>query len=441
MRPTKIVIIGAASASFGPAMIADAVLTPGLQGSTLTLVDVDGPRLATVAAYARQVNRATGAGLLIEHTTDREEALPGAEFVIISIAVRRNELWKLDFSIPLKHGIRQVLGENGGPGGLSHALRNIPIVLDIARDVERLAPDALVMSFTNPESRICLALTRYTDLKVVGLCHGIGMGYQSLSRITGIPADDLIGVAAGLNHFSWFLDIRRSTGEDLYPLLREKEAEFDPGYLPLTRKLFRAFGLYPHPSDDHIGEYLPYAWEYCGLEGYDFDRAERWRETAWRHLTEVARGERPVPLPEELGGSAEERLEDPHLRLHRSGELAFPIIHSVLENSHDFIEAVNIPNRGLVEGLPDWAVVEVPAVAGADGVRGIQVGSLPRGITALLNTQVHVQDLVVEAAVHGSRELALQALLEDPVVGSVEAAEKTLDELLAVHAPYLRMKD
>lgn len=421
VRSTKIVLIGAASASFGPAMIADAVLTPDLQGSVLSLVDVDPDRLEVMAAYARRLNDVAGAGLRIEHNTDRTRALPGAEFVIVSIAVRRDELWKIDFRVPLKHGIKQVLGENGGPGGLSHALRNIPIVLDIARDVERLALDALLMSFTNPESRICLALSRYTGLNVVGLCHGIGSGYRSIATITGHSAEDLIGIAAGLNHFAWFTDIRlRSTGEDVYPRLRSMEAEYDPAYYPLTRRMFRSFGLYPHPSDDHIGEYLPYAWEECGLEGYDFGQADRRRSESWARVTAVAQGAPPDPQG-----------------LHPSGEFAFPIIRSVLGNRHDFIEAVNIPNAGLIEGLPEWAVVEVPAVAGADGLRGVAVGRLPAGITSLLSAQVHVQDLVVEAAVHGSRDLALQALLADPVVHSAAAAEQTLDELLAVHAPYL----
>ena len=438
MRPTKVVLIGAASASFGPRMIADAMLTPELRGSTLVLVDIDIERLEVMAAYAQRLNQALGAGLRIEHTPDRARALPGAEFVITSIAVKRDELWKLDFQIPLKYGIRQVLGENGGPGGLSHSLRNIPIILDIARDIERLAPDALLLNFTNPESRIGLALSRYTSLRFVGLCHGIGMGYDSIGRLTGIPADDLQGIAAGLNHFAWFLDIRRrSTGEDVYPLLRQADASYDPRYYPLTRQMLRRYGLYPHPSDDHIGEYLPFAWEACGLEGYDFVAADERRERGWERLLRIVRGEDPVPMPEARSGSAEQDMLEGRPRLKKSGELAFPIIVSVLGNRHDLIEAVNIPNDGLIENLPDWAVVEVPAVAGADGIRGVKVGALPSGITALLSTQVHVQDLVVEAAVHGSREMALQALLADPVVQSAEAAEKTLEELLEVHAPYL----
>ncbi len=169
MRNTKVVIIGAAS-GFGPAMLADAVLTPALAGSTIALVDIDEQRLEVMAAYGERLSGITGAGLRIEHTTDRTKALPDAEFVITCVAVDRDKLWGLDWSIPRKHGIKQIFAENGGPGGLSHALRNIPIILGIARDVERLAPQALLLDFTNPVSRITLALSRYTNLRFAGLC-------------------------------------------------------------------------------------------------------------------------------------------------------------------------------------------------------------------------------------------------------------------------------
>jgi len=420
VRTTNIALIGAASASFGPAMIQDALLTPELRGSTLWLVDLDGERLAVMAAYARQLNDLLDAGLHIRTTTDRAEALPDAEFVLTAIAVRRNELWQNDFQIPLRHGLKQVLGENGGPGGLSHALRNIPMILDIAHDMERLCPGALLMNFTNPESRICLALSRYSSVRFVGLCHGIGMGLNSIGAIIGVDPSDLAGTAAGLNHFAWFLDIRRkSTNEDVYPLLREREFAFDPQRLPLTRRLFHEFGLFPHPSDDHIGEYLAYAWEFCGLEGYDFAAAERRRAERWEYICAMA---------EHGTAPAQPRA---------SGEFALPIIASTLAGRNELIPAVNIRNDGMISNLPDWAVVEVPAVAAPDGVRGVRVGSLPRGIAALCNTQIGVQDLVVEAAVHGSRRLALQALLADPVVDSMATAERVLDELLSINAPYL----
>jgi alpha-galactosidase len=420
MRTTKIILIGAAGASFGPAMIGDALLTPELRGSELWLVDVDEARLGVVATYAQRLNEVMDAGLVIKQATDRRLALPGAEFVITAVAVRRNELWQLDFQIPLKYGFKQVLGENGGPGGLFHSLRNIPMILDIARDMEHLCPQALLLNFTNPESRISLAVSRYSSINFVGLCHGIGMGYNSISRITGIDAADLTGAAAGINHFVWFLDIRRkSTNEDVYPLLRKREPDHDPGDLPLSRRLFHHFGLFPHPSDDHIGEYLPYAWEFCGLEGYDFARAEQRRAARWTHVQSVA------------AGTDEWQPET------SSGEFAFPIIASMLAGRNDWIEAVNIRNDGLISNLPNWAVVEAPAVATPTGLRGVHMGELPAGIAALCNTQVGVQNLVVEAAVHGSRQLALQALLADPCVDNFSAAEKLLDEMLAIHAPYL----
>jgi len=430
VKPTKIVFIGAGSVCFGPAMIHDALLTPELRGSTLWLVDIDGEHLEVMAAYAHRLNDALGAGVKIEHTTDRTQALPDAEFVITSIAVLRDELWKLDFQIPLKHGLKQVLGENGGPGGLSHSLRNIPIILDIARDMERLCPDALLMNFTNPESRMCLAVSRYTDVHFVGLCHGIGMAQTTISKALDLPPEELEPLAAGLNHFTWVLDLRRKgTGEDLYPAFRRAIAEKNVEVIgiegeyqwevKLCRHLMETFGYFPSPSDDHVGEYLAYAWEYCGTEGYDFDAADRQRVASWKRLRRVADGE--------VDG----------LSIEASGEFAFPIIASTLTGRNDLILAVNIRNHGVITNLPDWAVVEVPAIAAPDGVRGVHIGDLPRGIAALCNTQVGVQDLVVEAAVHGSRQLALEALLVDPVVDSVAAAEKTLDELLSVHAPYL----
>lgn len=420
MRSTKIVFIGAASASFGPACLLDAIHCEGLAGSTLVLVDIDAQRLDVMARLANRLNEVSGAGLRIEHTTDRCEALPGAEFVINSIAIDRNELWKLDWSIPIKHGIKQVLGENGGPGGLSHTLRNIPVILDICHDMERLCPNALFINFTNPESRICLAISKHTSIRSVGLCHGVYMGIDSISRIIGENQIDV--VAAGLNHFTWMLSIKNAnTGEDLYPLLRERSRQCAPDDLPLSRRMLDVFGLFPSPSDDHIGEYLPYAWESTGLEGYNFAVADHDREQQWAMNVKLADGDDYIH----------------EYATQRSGENALDIIRATLANTNEPLLAVNIPNGGCISNLPADAVVEVPATVGENGITGMRIGDLPEGIAALCNTQVAVQKLAVEAAVTGSRQVALQAMLADPVIQSADAAEKCLDELLRVHAEYL----
>jgi alpha-galactosidase len=430
---TKIVLIGAGSVSFGSGTLCDLFAARDhLRGSTIALVDINPGALDTMAAVARRLNAATGTPFVIEATTDRRAALPGAAFVIIAVAVRRNERWRLDFEIPLRHGVRQVLGENGGPGGLFHCMRNIPIVLDICRDIAELCPEALVLNFTNPEGRICLAATRYTDLQFVGLCHGIGMAQTAWGLALNLPAEEIDLKAAGLNHFTWVLDARhRDTGQDLYPAFRAKlarkgleEVRLSPHYafgIKLSRYLMETYGLWPSCSDDHVGEYLSYAWEYCGLEGYDFDAADAGAEQLWAHLRQQAAGVEPVD----------------DLLARRSGERAVPIVVGVLENTHQYELAVNVPNRGFIPNLPEWAIVEVPATIDATGVHGVNVGPLPEPIAAMCRTQIAVQDRAIEAAVRGERTAALQALLLDPVVHSISQAEGILAEMLEAHEVFL----
>ena len=422
MPETKVVIIGAGSASFGLGMLRDAVNTPELRGSIISLVDTDARALEAVSTLARKMNEESGAGLRIEHATDRTQALPDAQFVVISIAVRRNELWKLDWEVPIKCGVKHTLGENGGPGGLFHSMRNIPIILDICRDIERLCPDALVLNFTNPVPRVCMAIDRYSSVNAVGLCHGIGGQLGNLARVMSLSHDNLTCKAAGLNHFTWILDLRfEDSGRDAYPDLRRSLHDYAPEFQPLSRKLFETFGFYPSPGDDHIGEYLPYATEYCPMHGYDFEAAERYKMETWERIGRMVRGEEPVT----------------DLISRRSGERAFDIISGILTDSNHSELAVNIRNDGLISNLPQDAIVEVPAVVGSDGIAGVGIGKLPMGIAALCRTQIGVQELVVEAAVTGDRRTALQALLADPVIPGFHAAEKILDELLALEADYL----
>lgn len=423
MAKTKIVLIGAGSASFGLGTLCDIIHAGSdLEGSTVTLVDINAQNLDTIACVARKMVEKAGIGLQIESTTDRKEALQGAEFVIVSVAVKREELWKLDWEIPLKYGVNHVLGENGGPGALFHSMRNIPIILDICRDIETICPDALLLNFTNPMSRICLAISRHTKVRAVGLCHQIGAGYRIVSKIMGIPVERLHLTAAGINHFTWITDLRlKDSNECLYPLFRQKLASYDPAYQPLSRFLYDTFGLFPATGDGHAGEYVAYAGEMIGTEGYNFEEAAEHRNEMWKRLERIKNGEEAV---------------DPLLK-YTSGERAIPIICGVLKNTCQFEQAVNLPNDGYITNLPEGAIVEVPAVVDASGVRGVHIGKLPTGIADLCNAQIMVQDLVVEAAVTGDRKVALQALLLDPLIKSADVAKRILDELLDLEAEYL----
>ncbi len=439
MSKTKLVIVGAGSTSFGVNTLADIFnQRDQFRGSTIALCDVNAERLARMARLAERMNAATDAQFKIECATDLRAVLPGTEFVFVSVEVDRLERWKLDWQIPFKYGIKHVLGENGGPGGLAHALRTIDLVLDIARQVELVAPNAYLINFTNPLSRVCLALTRYTSLKVVGMCHQINRGYSIVGHILGLASrlteeDPDAPVAAelkkkfdlktaGLNHFTWITDMREvGTGRDLYPEFRARLADFDSTFEPLSCRLYQAFGLFPTSGDRHLGEYLAYAYETSELKGYDF---------AGREVT-VAELDAQV----DRAGQADEALQE---FLHwDSGERGVNVAAALLNNLNQYEQVVNVVNNGALPGLPDWAIVEVPAVVSGSGITPLRMNPLPAGITAMLNQQVAIHDRVVEAAVHGDRQAALQALLLDPLITSYSVAEQLLNELLTVHANYL----
>ncbi|MFZ1792630.1 MAG: alpha-glucosidase/alpha-galactosidase [Anaerolineae bacterium] len=426
---TKIVLIGAGSASFGPAMLGDIALHAAqLSPCQVWLVDTNVSSLQMMAQYAARLFAGQD-GLSVHATSDRREALPGADFVIVSVAVNRIAAWKRDWQIPLKHGVRHVLGENGGPGGLSHAMRNIPLLLAIAKDVEALAPNALLLNFTNPLPRLCLALHLHTKVKFVGLCHQIGKGYRLVNEVLGLvpaPAQDARAyqraleeryhlVAAGLNHFTFILAMRdRLTGEDLYPRFRERVAHMPPSFELMSRRLMDAFGLFCATGDGHAGEYVGFAADTIPLTGYDFDAYEAKSRAQWAEIERVANGSQQVALSD----------------LSASGERAIPIICAIRQNKTQDELSVNLPNAGYILNLPNDAIVEVPGVVQNGTVRGVRVGELPRGLASMLRREADIQYLVVQAAVNGDRNAALQALLLDPQIRSYAQATHLLEELL-----------
>jgi alpha-galactosidase len=439
MAQTKIVLVGAGSASFGVATVADFFQQrESFADSTLVLCDIDAEKLARVQRLAERMNDATGKPFHIEGVTDYRDALDGAHFVFAATEVDRLERWKLDWRVPFRYGIQHVLGENGGPGGMSHALRTIPLVLGIACEMEQRAPDAYLVNYVNPLPRVCLAVTRYTKIKTIGMCHQINKGFSLVGQVLGLtpvvhehfPRAEIVRELktkidlkqAGLNHLTWIYDLRdKQTGRDVYPEFRARLQNMPADWEPLSRRLHNAFGLFPDTGDGHVGEYFAYAYETSDLKGYDFDG----RAALSADLD--ARVER---------AAADDALRDEFLRAD-SGERGVNIVAAIANNLNQYEWNVNVVNNGALAGLPDWAIVEVPAVVSGAGVTPLRVPPLPAGITALLNQQVAIHDLVVEAAVHGDKQAALQALLLDPLVTSYGVAEKMLDEFLTVHKNYL----
>jgi alpha-galactosidase len=425
MASAKVVLIGAGSASFGRGTLADIMSCPDLSkhDCTVILVDIDETALDKMAGLAELIREHYKSPVRIEKTTDRTEALPDADYVIISVTQKRYELWEQDFRVPLAYGFRNVLGENGGPGALFHAMRNYGIVLPICRDIEKLCPDALVLNFTNPESRILMAMTHLTEVNAVGLCHGVLEARRAAARLLERDLDDLNIVTGGLNHFFWLLKVEDAqTGEDLRPILRQRAMEVCP---PLVQKMVEIFDLFTYPSDDHIGEYVSFAHEFTGL--------------LWHYGQET----KQVPKKE----SAPEDWRDEYLSARRpvdenlvrpGGEIAVDIIADILEDKGKWEPSVNVLNTGgYVENLPANAVVEVPAIVDAAGIHPEQVGELPEALAAFCRTQISIQLLLIEAYRQRSKKLLLQALLLDPVVDSVSRAEEMLDHMLELQKDYL----
>ncbi len=445
----RIVLVGAGSREFGPASIRDLLLSDPLcdRDLSLVLVDIDPSGLPRSRAYAETVAERLGRRVAVSATTDLEAALPGARAVILSIEIKRYFHWAQDFHVPRMFGSSQIYGENGGPGGLFHALRNMGPAVELARAMEVRCPEAWLVNYTNPLTKLCEAQSRLSSVRVVGLCHGVFHGMEQMARLLELPVERLDARASGLNHFTWFESVRdRETGEDLYPRLRRREGEahwlHDWDEIALSRILFRVFGLYPSPGANHIGEYLGWAREFLGSSllqfFYDPVRGAPW-ETGETPTWLYNLGENPTDVPvfpeSPLPRVRDERPDTADLA--PSGELAVPLLEGVLCGVDTYLDAVNVPNDGYVPGLPEDAVVEVPARADASGLRPSTMARLPEGILGLLRTQTSINRLLVEAFADGSRGTLLQALLLDPTTDSYRTAVHTIDEMFRLQGEVL----
>ena len=447
--PTKIVVIGAGSASFGENTLSALMRSKKLQGSSIALVDSNPDTLDIVKRLAERLNREWDSRITITAHTHHKDALNGdTGFVVTAIEVGAREgLWRKDYEIPLRFGVRQPYAENGGPGGFAHAARNISPTLEIARDMEKVCPNAWLINYTNPMIRICDAVNRHSKIKAVGLCHQIYIGYTMVGialakdlgikvpeGIVGMHADPLqaplhsqvreqivprIDIrAAGLNHFSWILSIRdRQTGEDLYPLFTKRFFELDPAFEPLTRRVFEAFGLFPVPGDTHLCEYLPWVsdpvtkpWEKYALRLYNWDMNAAIREFQHERHKNMADNEATI-----------DGLEN------TDSEGALEMIENIAGAGTHYHLAANLPNAGQVANLPTNATVETPVVVDGEGIHPVHVGVFPEPVAELLRRETTVAQLSVDASVEGDRQKALQCLLLDPVITDIETAKQVLD--------------
>jgi alpha-galactosidase len=423
MASVKASFIGGASMTWMPTFSQELLSCPDLAGSTIVLMDIDKDHLDVMEQYINRMAREMSANVKIVATIDRQEALSGADFVVTTFMAGGHDHWATDLNIALKYGLQSPKGMSVGPGGLLQGLKAIPMIVEIAQEMESLCPDAKLINYTNPMSSIVLGLQRYSRIPSVGVCPGLEHEISRYARLLDVPEDELEVRAAGVNHCNFILELRRR-GEDVLPAVMEQLTAADEE--PISRLIYDIYGGYPTPGDIHIIEFFPYfirqgvELESCGqTHNYVENRMAR-RAVFWESIEAAARG------------------DDGFVTSYESREKLDKLICSALFNQGQIFQ-LNVMNRGAISNVLPEAAVELFTVVDAFGFHPVYFGPLPTAIAGVCNIAATVQDLTVEAAMTGDRKLALQALLMDPLIYSMEidTASQMLDEMLMAQKPWL----
>jgi alpha-galactosidase len=425
MNP-RVVFIGAGSVEFTKNLLGDILSFPELAGSEIVLHDIDPERLEAGTAIARWTSDTLGPPASISATLDRRAALEGADYVINMVQVGGHDATLLDFEIPLRHGLRQTIGDTLGIGGIFRALRTIPVMLGVAEDMAEECPDAWLLNYTNPMAMLCWAVYDGSSVdRVVGLCHSVQETTRHLARLVGVPFEDVTFLGAGINHQSFILRFERD-GENLYPLLDEA-IERDPELARTVRvELYKRLGHFPTESSEHSAEYVPWFMRHDDL-------VEHFRISVGEY---VQRSEENLHEYERIRAAL---ASGKGFEIERSLEYASLIIDSI-ETGKERVIYGNVRNSGLIENLPNGCCVEVPCLVDRAGVQPTHVGELPPQLAALNRTFANVCELTVRAALEGKPEHVYHAAMLDPNAASsltLDEIEAVVDELLVAHGAAL----
>lgn len=449
----KVVLIGAGSAAFAPPTLNDMYRSEVMSGSTIMLLDIDEDKLNRVYEILLKENEIHDNKFTIEKTSDRKTALKDANVVICSIenGDRFEHRWE-DHRIPHSHGSTEMMAENGGPGGFFHSARQIPIIVEIAKDTLKANPEAFFINYSNPMSRICLAIHREVpELNFVGLCHQINLLLRDLPHIIDDKIKTLESLekvnryqevlkkinitAAGLNHFAFVMDMEDvTTGENLMQKFNERlmpyytKDKWDRFHFSdLTFEFYKRLGWFPYVGDNHLAEYVQMAKDHTKYEDFDdwIARMEQGNQGTNKRFDRYYKRLKKDKYPKKgVMGKME------------SGERAIAIIEGIMEDKNN-LEIVNIPNEGIIENLPRDLVVECTGKINKDGIHGVKVGKLPANIAALLRIEASIQDVCVEAILKESKDLAIACIAMDVNCGSFEMAETIFDEMFALQKQFL----
>ncbi|MDF2543122.1 MAG: alpha-galactosidase [Herbinix sp.] len=447
MKKLKVALIGAGSVSFALGALHDIVLSERLQKEVeleVALMDIVEEHVIRTYQYADKMLEAFESKTNIWYTTDLEKALDQCEFVITAIEVDRYKYWSQDFHIPRLYGSKQIYGENGGPGSMFHTLRNLGPMLHIAYTMEKVCPSAWLINYSNPEAKLVEAISKLTKINVVGLCHGLDMGIHQLADFLEMDAKEIAVEGGGLNHFGFFTKVwDKRSGEDLYPVFKEKEkkanrlAQFE--HVGLARTMYHIYGVYPYPGTNHCGEYISYAQDfYAGLSlqfRYEPVMEQLWKKDSREAEFVYCAGGYNLDkgLFDQDMTQAEWMLEVSRFEKQKvqiSNEYAIPIIEAIYFDDEIQLNAVNMKNNGAIVGLPEDMVVETQAIVNGKGITLKKMEeALPTAILGMINIQGTIHQLLLEAYLEKSKTKLLQAILLDPQAPTYYQACAMIDEM------------
>ena len=423
----KFMFIGAGSTSFTLRLVSDILHEEDfILSGELRLVDIDPKALDDAYEAVLAMIKTAGRNFKVSKHIDFREAAPGIDFVFFTFVTGSYPSWRKDIEICTKHGVLQSVGDTIGPGGIIRSIRNVPVVVEICRELEKVAPEAWAINYSNPEGALCLAIESYTNIKTFGLCHGTPDTVKMLAnKVYKTDPDNLKFSAAGINHLTWITKLSID-GVDVYPQLKEKliksglaESE------PISYDLFNIYGLYPAPGDRHVGEFFPYFMKEQVLKeknyewkNIDFNLMDQWRSGSLNRIEALKKGE--------IG----------YKEIGTSGETATHFIRA-LATGKPTVEMCNVKNRGYIENVSDGMIVEIPSYVDEFGLHPQKIGKLPDAVAAKCECLGREYKLIVDGAVECDRNKILAAMMIDPLCSNCNYPDKLLDDLIEAYLPLL----
>ena len=432
---TRITFIGAGSIGFTRTLVRDILTFPRLTDAELVLMDIDAERLEFAERSVKRIIELGNYPATVKTTLSRAEALQGADVVMVTILAGGVHVWRHDIEIPKQYGIDINVGDTRGPSGIFRALRTIPEMLSIAKDMEKYCPNAMMLNYTNPMAMLCRAMQRESSIEITGLCHSVQGTAEMLARWIGVPYEEIDYLCAGINHMAWYLRFDHKN-QSVYPLIRAAMDKPEIYNEEIVRnEMFLHLDYYVTESSGHNSEYN--AWfrkrpdlieKYCthgtgwnpGKHAYILDEYLR-RENEWR-----------ADARSWFDGSAQ-------LKLDRGHEYAAYIVNALV-GGEPFRFNGNVRNTGLITNLPQDACVEVPVFVDKDGLHPVHVGALPPQCAMLTNLSSQIEELAVDGAISGDPRKVYQAILNDPLTAAVLAPNEIRDmvnQMFAQNKDYL----